>query len=268
MIEKKTLSTFITLIIVIFLLVIGQQTQILSPINNKIATILSPLSKISYWLGGLISPKNSEKKSIDSLENEVEQLKVENQKLLNDNVNISQIEQENTELREFLQFFNTQPNNYIMTNVIALGNSSSIIQQHTISLDRGSNDGINVGMPIVNSQGMLLGKIIKVEPSLSQACLLLDDSCRLAVAIQGQPSTIGVIQSDLSLTLKINFIPHSQPIEENQLIISSGLEEGMPPGIVIGKINRVIKEGNELWQHALVEPIANFNDIKIVSVIK
>jgi rod shape-determining protein MreC len=266
--EKKTLSTLIALTIIVILLIIGQRTHILTPLNNGITTLLSPLSKMSYWLGGIISPNNNENKTFNEIQDELYSLTVENQKLLSENVKISQVEQENKELRDLLHFYNTQPSDFVVSNVIALGSSSSITQQHTISLDRGGNDGIKMGMPIVNNQGILLGKIITVEPTISQACLLFDDICRLAVTIQGQSETIGVIQSDLSLTLKIGFIPHSQHIEEGQLIISSGLEEGMPPGLVIGKISRVIKEGNELWQHALVEPIANFNDIKIISVIK
>jgi hypothetical protein len=42
----------------------------------------------------------------------------------------------------------------------------------------------------------------------------------------------------------------------------------MPNGLVLGKISRIIKEGNELWQHALIEPLGNFNNIHMVAIIK
>lgn len=268
MLQKKSLLTFIAMAVIATLLIVGQRTSVLTPVNEAMGRFFSPFVHLTYWFGELFNTNSSESQNLEQVQNQLNTVTEENHKLLVENARISQIEQENNDLRKFLNFFNTTPRTYVVTNVIARGQSSSLNQQQSITLDHGSLDGIQVGMPIIDNEGVLLGKITETKDHLSRGCLLLDDSCRLAVAIQGQPNTIGVIQSDLSLTLKIDFIPHSQQIAENQIIVTSGLEEGMPPGLVIGKINRVIKEGNELWQHALVEPISNFQNIRIVTVIK
>lgn len=266
--QKKSLLTFIAMAIIALFLIIGQQIKILKPINDRMSKLLSPFVRVTYWFGDLFSTETESEKSFAEIKNKVNELTEENHKLIVENARIAEIEQENSSLRKFLNFFNTTPRSYVISNVIARGLSNSVSQQQSITLDHGSFDSIRVGMPIIDNEGVLLGKITETKEHLSQGCLLFDDSCRMAVAIQGQPATIGVIQSDLSLTLKIDFIPHSKQISENQIVVTSGLEEGMPAGLVIGRISQVIKEGNELWQHALVEPISNFQNIKIVTVIK
>ncbi|QQS60002.1 rod shape-determining protein MreC [Candidatus Falkowbacteria bacterium] len=266
--QKKSLLTFIAMAVIAIFLVIGQQINILKPINEGMSQLLSPFVRLTYWFGDIFSTSSDSEKNLDQLQNEVSRLTTENNTLIVENARVAEIEQENITLRKFLDFFNASPRLYVISNVIARGLPNSFSQQQSITLDHGSLDGITIGMPIVDNEGVLLGKITETKDHISQGCLLFDNSCRIAVAIQGQPETIGVIQSDLSLTLKIDFIPHSQQISENQIVVTSGLEEGMPAGLVIGRINQVIKDGNELWQHALVKPISNFTNIKIVTVIK
>jgi len=266
--QKKSLITFIAMAVIAIFLIIGQQISILKPINEGMSKLLSPFVRLTYWFGDLFSVDTEEEKNFEQIKNDLNRLTIENNKLIVENARISEIDQENITLRKFLDFFNTTPRSYVVTNVIARGLPNSFSQQQSITLDHGSLDGIKIGMPIIDNEGILLGKITQTREHLSEGCLLFDDACRIAVAIQGQPTTIGVIQSDLSLTLKIDFIPHSQQISENQIVVTSGLEEGMPAGLVIGRISTVIKDGNELWQHALVEPISNFSNLKLVTVIK
>jgi rod shape-determining protein MreC len=267
MVQNKSSITFIAMAVIAVMLIVGQQTHILQPVNNAVSKVFSPFARFTYWVAGIFS-SDSNDKTAEEIKNKLDTLSLENNKLIAEGARITQVEQENQDLRKFLNFFNNNPRVYVMANVIARGQSSSLSQQQTITIDQGEAGGLKPGMPIVDNEGILLGKITEVHEHLSKGCLLFEDSCRLAVALQGQSTTIGVIQSDLSLTLKIDFIPHSQEISENQIIVTSGLEEGMPAGLVIGKINRVIKEGNELWQHALVEPLSNFQNIRVIAVIK
>lgn len=266
--QKKSLYTFIAIAVIALILIFGQRINLFESVNNKISHFLAPLVRVTYWVGDIFSSDSEQEKNLDQANKKIEELTTENNKLLVENSRISEIKQENISLREFLNFFNNSEQSYVISNVIARGSPRGFSQEKSIILDHGSLDGIKVGMPIIDNEGVLLGKITETQEHISQGCLLFDDSCRMAVAIQGQGATIGVIQSDLSLTLKIDFISHKQPVSENQIVVTSGLEEGMPAGLVIGRINQVIKDGNELWQHALVEPVSDFQNIKVVSVIK
>jgi len=41
----------------------------------------------------------------------------------------------------------------------------------------------------------------------------------------------------------------------------------IPRDLVVGKVTQVDKENNELWQSATIEPIMDFNDLFVVSVL-
>jgi rod shape-determining protein MreC len=266
--QKNSLLTFGAIAAIIIILIVGRYLGVVKPINEALAGFLSPIAQLASRAGTFFQRDEGDNKTLSELSLKLENLQTENRRLLVDNARLSVTEQENNDLREYLKFSNTTPRNFALASVIARDKSSESTKQQTIILDRGSKDGLAVGMPIVDTEGVLLGKITSVQDNISEGCLIFKDSCRLAVGLQGQKGTIGVLQSDLALTVKVDFIAHNLSLSEGQIIVTSGLEAGMPNGLVLGKISRIIKEGNELWQHALIEPLGNFNDIHMVAIIK
>ncbi len=266
--QKNSLVTFGVVAAIIAVIIGIRQLGFLKPVNNALAGFFSPLARHGYWLGNIFQNNSPETNSLEELQQKIAVLEPENHRLLVENAELSTLKLENEDLRKQLQFFNTGIHSYVVANVLAREKSGESTKQQSIIIDRGSADGIGIGMPIVDSDGVLLGKVTSTEDHISEACLLFNDACRFAVSIQGQAGTIGVVQSDLALTVKVDFIPHGRVINEQEVIVTSGLEANMPAGLVLGRVSRVIQEGNEIWQHALIEPLGNFDHMRIISVIK
>jgi cell shape-determining protein MreC len=91
----------------------------------------------------------------------------------------------------------------------------------------------------------------------------------LAAAVQGQndQKTSGVVEGDLGLTIKMDFIPQAEKIKVDDIVVTSGLEKNIPRGLVIGKIIQVNSDSNEIWQKATVESLMNLEDLTIVSIL-
>ncbi|MBU2416305.1 rod shape-determining protein MreC, partial [Patescibacteria group bacterium] len=70
------------------------------------------------------------------------------------------------------------------------------------------------------------------------------------------------------LTIKMDFIPQNKRINNEDIVITSGLEKNIPKGLVIGKITRINKNNNEVWQNAIIEPLADLDNLIIVSVLR
>lgn len=265
--KNKTLITLLTTGGVIVILIISQRLGILTSITTVLTRAFSPLVRIAYQAGSIFSPESGEGMSTVELQAEMQRLEAENRDLLTQQARWSEIEQENNSLKKILQYKESIPYSLLTAGVIGHGVPDSTGPEQTITLDQGSSTGIQPGFPILDTEGVLIGKITETKDSIAEGCLLFKENCRVAVSLKDQPGTIGVIQSDLSLALKIDFIPHNRTIEVGQIVVTSGLEEKIPAGLVVGRISQIIKDGNELWQHALIEPIGNFNTLKIVGVI-
>ena len=137
----------------------------------------------------------------------------------------------------------------------------------TVTLDRGSADGLSAGLPVVSGTGLLIGKIVETKDHLSSACLVTSSRCQFAATVENQNKTIGLTKGELGLTIKMDFIPQTEVINRGELVVTSGLEQNVPRGLVLGKISQVQKLNKELWQTATIEPLVNLNDLVIASVI-
>jgi rod shape-determining protein MreC len=178
------------------------------------------------------------------------------------------IEEENGYLKKQIDFRKNNDYKYQLVEIISrndLMNNSS--EEKSIIINKGTKDGIENGLVLLDSEGVVIGKIIEARGSISRACLVVDKKCKFAAAIQNEDRTSGVVEGELGLTIKMDLIPQTENLEKGDIIVTSGLENNIPRGLVIGRVTELIKENNSLWQKAIIEPLVNFNNLIVASVI-
>lgn len=253
--------------IIIILIIVGRGP--FSSVSGFVRTLVKPFASFVHRSGEGVGSLVGNRQDTEDLKRQNEELKIENENLLAEKSRLLTLEDENSRLRDYLSFAQSQKRSLQMAEIIARGvPEDSWRNRETVTLNQGTDNGINVGLPIVSSEGVLVGKITSVKNNISEACLLYNPDCRLAVTVAGQGATLGVARGDLGLTVLIELIPQNREIKEGDLIVTSGVEGNMPAGLLIGKVNRVIKESNELWQQAIVDPSANIDDLRFVAILK
>ncbi len=274
MFKIKTKDIFMVMA-VIGLLIFLHFIKILSPIENIIISILNPLTSGIYSVSTDLHTaydKQTDKrdllKIVEDLEEKTKQLTVENTELDN-------LREENEKLRQHLKFLTKNEFDYILANIIfrdILEDSTKLSQ--AIIIDKGSQDGLYPGLAVVSSQGVLVGKVIEVKKNIAKVLLVTDSKCKLAATIQSQSQddsesykTIGVAEGELGLTIKMNFIPQTKKISVGDTVITSGLEKNIERGLLIGRVTQVDNSSNEVWQSVTIEPLADLDDLFIVSVL-
>ncbi len=265
---------YIFYVAVILLLIFLHLTKVLWPVESFFLKILNPIGgelySLSAYFRGFYQTNNSE-----DLAAQVRLLKEENNDLIVDDAKIKLLEEENKVLRQQLKFFTKNKYNYVLANVVAKGNLiNSDVGTPIFSIDKGKADGLVSGLAVVSpniygdgSQGIIIGKVTEVKDNLAQVLIITNPNCKLAAAVNGQSQTMGIARGELGLSVKMEFIPQNAELKLDDLIMTSGLEQNIPRGLVIGKINQVIKESNELWQSAVVEPLINLDELTIVAVL-
>ncbi|MFH1142432.1 MAG: rod shape-determining protein MreC [Candidatus Uhrbacteria bacterium] len=136
-----------------------------------------------------------------------------------------------------------------------------------ITIDQGEEQGILAGQPVIAAEGILIGKIISVGQRTSVVQLLNDRSSKTASTILNSSRTLGLVEGTGGTLLDFRYIPQNVELSENDLVVTSGLENGVPGGLVIGLINNIETDPNEPFQTAVVEPVIDYRVYTMVTVI-
>jgi rod shape-determining protein MreC len=171
-------------------------------------------------------------------------------------------------LREILQLRKELPLDTVAAEVIAREGTA---WSRTITLDKGSSDGVRLNAAVISATGVV-GRVIAVGPGASRVQLILDGQAGVGVRIErsrvtgilaGQPGmSIGAI-SDLVM----KYVPSLADVVVGDVVVTSGLDRLYPPGLVVGRV-RSVTRGAGLFKEILVTPSAQFNTVEELMIVR
>jgi rod shape-determining protein MreC len=248
------------LVIGILLLALGGY---LTPLSR---VALSPFVGAQTWLAEryqairdyLTTPRDVTRLTQQNAELEAEIARLQTQ--------IIELQQQNSELEvlsALLDFARTNPGpDYLSAAVIGRDPSPFL---HYIIINRGSDDGLHRGMPVVSSQG-LVGRVAAVTAGAARVQLITDPGS--AVNVRVQPSGAeAILAGSITGETTIESISQEANAQIGDLVLTSGLGGNYPADILIGQLSGVRKLPVELFQSASVQPIVDFAKLKVVLVI-
>jgi rod shape-determining protein MreC len=170
---------------------------------------------------------------------------------------------ETQQLAALVDFAQANPENrYRGASVIGRDPSPFL---HYVIINRGSNDGIRRGMPVVTNQG-LVGRVDAVIADAARVQLVTDPASTVNIRLQNaevEATLSGSMNGDVALDL----IPQDTNIQRGDLVLTSGLGGGYPPNLIVGQIVNVRTRDFDLFQQATVQPVVDFNHLQIVLII-
>lgn len=256
---------FIAVVAVLILLFFLQLTSSFYIIEGPIDLMMQPVGKVTHKFGIFVAEQFDWFKKKKDLIREIETLRAEVNNLLSEKANTQLLEEENKILKKQLNFFDNQTFTYQLANVV--GNIQNKNFQG-LKIDKGEKDGIEKGMAVIQEEGIVIGKIAEVSKYSSIVLLVIDNNTQLAASINNLNRTTGIVTGVYNLSLKMDYIPKTENISIGDIVITSGLEEKIPRGLVIGTIKEIITEPNDLFQKAIIKQHVDYNKLSIVTVIK
>jgi rod shape-determining protein MreC len=149
---------------------------------------------------------------------------------------------------------------------------SPTVWYSTVTIDKGTGDGIRVDDPVVASQG-LAGKITQTTPNTSQVTLITDADSAVTARVTPSGAT-GVVEPNVGnpRDLQLDYLERGTQIGEGQMVVTAGFSTGdlgsiFPPGIPIGKVTQASVEEQQAYQRVHLEPFADLRDMDFVKVL-
>lgn len=176
---------------------------------------------------------------------------------------LTSVQHENDELRALLHFTQKDKVAPVIARVTARTPEAGT---HAILLDRGADDGVAIDMPVVAADGVLVGKVFKVDRASSVALLLTDTRSRVGAEVQNAAQTQGLVQGERGLSLQMQLIPQNEEVKTDDLIVTSGIEPLMPKGLVIGRVSEIQTQEKNPFKTAVVTSPVAYDRISIVAI--
>ncbi len=235
----------------------------LTPISR---TVVNPIISAQTWLAKryqAIQSLITQPEDIATLRQKNIQLEAENSSLQRQIIELQQQVTEAQLLSILVDYERSHvENEYIAASVIARDISPFM---HYVIINRGSDDGLRKGMPVITQQG-LVGRIAAVTAGAARVQLINDPGSSINVFLQ-QSEAEGVINGQITGEIELDMVSQSATIQPGELVLTSGLGGNYPANIVVGQVTTVRSEDFALFQSASVQPAVDFSQLEIVLII-
>jgi rod shape-determining protein MreC len=239
----------------------------LTMVDRWLLQLSAPVQWVAIKVATGVSAVFEEYVYLVEVQRENERLAYENARLKQQVSELEALERENQRLRSMLVLRDELPGQKISARVIAK-DISPLFRVLRIRLDRGADDRVLAGMPVVTSEG-LVGQISRVTERFAEVMLTVDEGSAVDVIIQRTGSRgmlHGTGETD-SYKARIQYLLRADEVRVGDTVFTSGLGRRFPPNLMVGTVTNVQKRDFGLYQLAEVVPSVNFSHLEEVFVL-
>lgn len=235
------LCCLISLLLLTFYIREGESGPIHS-VRSVVNTVATPVRMVGsvvaapfHAIGNVVSNVTAPQETLSELREQNEQLTAEVAKL-------TEAEKTAERLEGLLGLQST----YSLESTAAriVGGSSDAWSQ-TVTIDKGTIDGLEVGMAVCNSGGAI-GQIVEVSASSSTVRLLTDENSGISAMVQRSRAQ-GILQGQPDGTLLLNYVSADSDVSVGDIVITSGLGGVFPKGLPLGTVTSVNRASNATY---------------------
>ncbi|WP_020207960.1 rod shape-determining protein MreC [Gilvimarinus chinensis] len=238
-------------------------TDILDEPRRQLSVIAKPLYQVTDWPGRVNQWRKETFVSHGTLTQENQRLETElliHQRKLQQ---MAALAAENARLRQLLNATELLEDDVLVAELIGVSPNPL---SHTVVLNRGADDGVFEGQPVLDAQG-LVGQVIEVSPNSARVLLVSDPSHALPVQVnRNGVRSIAEGTGDLH-RLQLRHVSNTTDIREGDLLVSSGLGQRFPSGYPVGVVQAVMRDPGQPFAEITVRPMAQLDRVRNVLLV-
>lgn len=141
-------------------------------------------------------------------------------------------------------------------------------QSNFLTIDRGTRDSVEVGMPVVDERGVV-GRVVLA--SANYAVVMPHQNTQFAI-----PATIDLLNQDGIVRwdgtaydrLLMEFVPKTEPVVPGQLVVTSPYSDVFPPGLPVGVVDTAYAAAGRNDYVVYLRPAAPISQVRYVYVLR
>ena len=238
----------VIVVVSLTLLVVDSRWQVFEPARRAVALLIYPFQRVA------MAPRDAVE-VVDGWLNAANQARTEKEALQRQRIELAQLASHMAQL--------TTDNQQLrrLLNVTELGEQKSIAVEvlyepanafnHHLVFNKGSNDGIKPGMPVID-EGGVVGQVIRVTPLTSEAALLTDSKVSVPVQVVRNGLRLIAFGGNPDGKIEVRYLPVNADIEPGDDLVTSGIGGLFPAGLAVGRVEEVKRDTVSGFAMALV----------------
>jgi rod shape-determining protein MreC len=229
-------------------------SAIRAPLTDTFSQPFNLINVIQREIGGFIFYHRNYIKN--------EMLSKENDFLRSKLIAFAETVQENNRLKDLLSLKKETPFKVIPAH--AIGRSADSWTS-VVMVDRGANSGIKRGMVAISFLG-LIGRVSEVTAFTSKVTLINDPNISVSAMLQRSRQE-GLVSGTLGNYLIMRYLPEDVDAKVGDIVVTSGLNELYPKGVLIGTVAEINREFSGLSRYAIIKPAVTLSGVEELLII-
>lgn len=241
------------LVLSLVMLVVDAHWPLLDPLRRVASQIIYPVQR------AVLAPRDG-LEYIDSWRHAAARAREEQDDLRRRRIEIAQLSThaaqlaaENDQLRRLLNVSESIAQPSVAVEVFYVPPSAF---SHRLIFNKGSNDGIAAGMPVID-EGGVVGQIVRVTPYTSEAALLMDDRVSIPVQVLRNGLRLIAFGSNEVGKLEVRYLTANVDVRPGDTLITSGVGGLFPAGLSVARVEKIDHDPGTGFAVAIAEPFSH-----------
>ena len=229
---------------------------VLSPLRSGVSQLTDQAERIYSYIF-----------HYEMLASENEALKSQLAQIQDDARDAASVKRENDRLRALLELKKTHEDYQLVDSYII--SRSSLDWTNSLTINKGTQSGIEVGMCAITANGEMVGLVIEAGHNYSVIKTVLDSSLEISatIATSGYSGMVqGGYTSDQAGLLRMDYLPSSAVIRNNDQVVSAG-STVYPRNLILGHVIDAGFNDTGVAKFALLQPAADIDALEQVFIL-
>lgn len=216
-------------------------------VQNAVSGAVAPLSFVGAAVGSTTASAGEGVENLTADENTLSGLRAANAELVEQLARAEEYRQEAERLQGLLGIKDSYDIEGVGARVI--GKSTTAWDQ-TVTIDKGSADGVDSGLTVMGSSGVI-GQIVGTTEHAATVRLLTDPKSGAAALVQSTRAE-GVVRGSLDGLLYLEDLDADSAVQAGDIVVTSGLGGSYTRGLVIGTVVKVDAQQGDATRRVVV----------------
>lgn len=227
-------------------------------------TVLLPFEMVSSSISTGAADTWEFLSSIGDMNRENERLTEENVRLTAENAELAYLRTENDTLRKSIGLDVRKRFDLLAAQVVAAGGEGG---RGSVIIDRGSMQGVRVGMTVIVGEGVLVGMVDETYPASARVALVTNSGTVFG-GVTVENGSAGIVRGDRGLGISFGMVLQSDPLSQGDRVMTSGTGGTVPSGLFVGTVSSVRDSGDRLFREASILPPVDLGKLRFLYLIR